>query len=119
MNRREVFRSSSQALTGGPVGGTPSGATFLRVLDDIERQDPTHKKHHLIICLTDGEANDADLFNRVLDSIQDGAYGDVQVLLMGLSLEPEDIKFFEDEECDDTRIRTIEAYEVEQQMILW
>merc|ERR1711904_144871 len=41
------------------------------------------------------------------------------VLLLGLSLEPEDIRFFEDEECDDTRIRTIEASEVEQQMILW
>jgi len=31
----------------------------------------------------------------------------------------EDIEWFEDEECDDTRIRTIEAYEVEQQLILY
>merc|ERR1711920_883995 len=31
----------------------------------------------------------------------------------------EDIEWFEDEECDDTRIRTIEAWEVEQQMILY
>jgi hypothetical protein len=71
----------------------------------------------LVLALTDGEANDAQLFNTTLDQIQDGKYGDVQVLLMGLSLDKEDIEWFEDEECDDTRIRSIEAYEVEQQMI--
>ena len=38
---------------------------------------------------------------------------------MGLSLEKGDIDWFEDEECDDTRIRTIEAFEVEQQRILY
>jgi len=119
MNRGQVFTSLAQAMARGPIGATPSGATFLRVLGDIERKDPEKTEPHLVLCLTDGEANDKARFNAVLDSIQDGAYGDVQVLLMGLSLEPEDIRFFEDEECDDTRIRTIEAYEVEQQMILW
>merc|ERR1711959_464998 len=69
--------------------------------------------------LTDGEANDKGLFNRTLDEIQDELWGDVQVCLMGLSLVPEDIAWFEDEECDDTRIRTIEPWEVEQQQILW
>merc|ERR1719313_1483357 len=73
----------------------------------------------LLLALTDGEANDKDDFNRVLDEIQDGLHGDVQVCLMGLSLEREDIEWFEDEECDDTRIRTIEPWEVEQQQILW
>merc|ERR1712196_725385 len=51
--------------------------------------------------------------------IQDGLHGDVQVCLLGLSLVPEDIEWFEDEECDDTRIRTIEPWEVEQQQMLW
>jgi len=73
----------------------------------------------LILALTDGEASDKAAFNAILDEIQDGLHGDVQVCLMGLSLEPEDIEWFEDEECDDTRIRTIEAWEVEQQMILY
>merc|ERR1719262_819725 len=59
------------------------------------------------------------MFNDILDEIQDGIHGDVQVCLMGLSLEPKDIEWFEDEECDDTRIRTIEAWEVEQQLILY
>ena len=54
-----------------------------------------------------------------MDEIQDELWGDVQVCLMGLSLVPEDIAWFEDEECDDTRIRTIEPWEVEQQQILW
>jgi hypothetical protein len=81
--------------------------------------DPSGKQTHLVFVLTDGEANDKDLFNRTLDAIQDELYGDVQVCLLGLSLEPEDIAWFEDEECDDTRIRTIEPWEVEQQQILW
>merc|ERR1711977_394706 len=59
------------------------------------------------------------MFNRTLDQVQDEMYGDVQVCLMGLSLQPEDIAWFEDEECDDTRIRTIEPWEVEQQQIMW
>merc|ERR1719326_366338 len=95
------------------------GGTFQRVLRDIRSMDPTAQRTHLILCLTDGEANDADLFNQTLDQIQDELWGDVQVCIMGLSLEPEDIAWFEDEECDDTRIRTIEPWEVEQQQILW
>merc|ERR1712187_217224 len=45
------------------------------------------------------------------------AYGDVQCCFMGLSLKPEDIEWFENEECDETRIRTVEAYEVEARQI--
>lgn len=59
-----------------------------------------------------------DSFNALLDSIQWGAHGDVQVCLNGLSLVPEDLEWFENEECDDTRIRTVEPFEVEQQQML-
>merc|ERR1719161_1902568 len=93
------------------------GMKFTNVLREFQ-QDRSGRPL-LILALTDGEANDKDLFNQVLDKIQDGVYGDVQVCLMGLSLEAEDIEWFEDEECDDTRIRTIEPFEVEQQQILW
>merc|ERR1712039_1153982 len=65
----------------------------------------------------DGEANDMVGFNRTLDEIQNGVYGDVQVCLMGLSLVKRDVEWFENEECDETRIRTIEAFEVEQRQI--
>ncbi|CAE7197943.1 unnamed protein product, partial [Symbiodinium pilosum] len=54
---------------------------------------------------------------QVLDEIQNRMYGDVQVCLMGLSLVKEDIEWFEQEECEDTRIRTIEAFEVENRQI--
>jgi hypothetical protein len=108
-DRNEIFRHP-------PGGRTPLGATIRRVLQDLKYSKPCT---HLILVLTDGEASDAMDFNRVLDEIQDGNHGDVQVCLMGLSLEPEDIKWFEDEECDDTRIRTIEPWEVEQEQILW
>jgi len=95
------------------------GSTFNRVLSDYEREGRREDRPCLILAFTGGEANDKDVFNRTLDQIQDGLHGDVQVCLMGLSLEPDDIEWFEDEECDDTRIRTIEAWEVEQQMILY
>merc|ERR1712127_617594 len=93
------------------------GRTMQRVLQDYKQSSANRPL--LLIAATDGEANDKNLFNQTLDQIQDGVYGDVQVLLLGLSLDPEDIEWFEDEECDDTRIRTIEAFEVEQQMILF
>merc|ERR1719326_1051546 len=95
------------------------GRTLNRVLQDIKSSDPLGEQTHLILALTDGEASDKDVFNRTLDQIQDELYGDVQVCLLGLSLEPEDIAWFEDEECDDTRIRTIEPWEVKQQQIMW
>lgn len=95
------------------------GHTLQQVLQDIRAADRLGKQTHLILALTDGEANDKALFNQTLDQIQDEIWGDVQVCLLGLSLEPEDIAWFEDEECDDTRIRTIEPWEVEQQQILW
>merc|ERR1719189_1381893 len=95
------------------------GSTFARVLSDYKQQGRKQGRPLLILALTDGEANDKDAFNGILDEIQDGVHGDVQVCLMGLSLEPEDIEWFEDEECDDTRIRAIEAFEVERQLILY
>jgi len=119
LNRSTTLSTASEVFQTGPRGGTPMGSTFRRVLRDIIAADPKKRQTHLILALTDGEANDKNDFNRVLDEIQDGNWGDVQVCLMGLSLEPEDIEWFEDEECDDTRIRTIEPWEVEQQQILW
>merc|ERR1719401_3137079 len=71
----------------------------------------------LLLVLTDGEADNMFTFNRTLDEIQNGVYGDVQVCLMGLSLVKADIEWFENEECDETRIRTVEAFEVEQRLI--
>jgi len=106
-------------LRQGPCGGTPMGSTFARVLNDYQNTGRAQDRPLLILALTDGEASDKNDFNNILDEIQDGLHGDVQVCLMGLSLQPEDIEWFEAEECDDTRIRTIEAYEVEQQMILY
>lgn len=112
-------QNCSGIFSQGPHGGTPMGATLQRVLQDIKSSDLRGQQTHLILALTDGEANDKSLFNQTLDQIQDGLWGDVQVCLLGLSLVPEDIAWFEDEECDDTRIRTIEPWEVEQQQILW
>lgn len=114
----EVDRIFSQP----PRGGTPMGSTLLQVLQDRQRDSAMGKcpsQTCLILALTDGEANDKTSFVNTLDDIQDGLWGDVQVCLLGLSLDKEDIDFFEDEECDDTRIRTIEPWEVEQQQILW
>merc|ERR1719254_117617 len=56
-------------------------------------------------------------FNALLDCVQNGQYGHMQVCLLGLSLVPADIEWFENEECDETRIRTVEAYEVEARQI--
>ena len=56
--------------------------------------------------------------NSVLDGVQNGAYGAVQVCFTGLSLVREDLEWFDQEECDGTRIRTIEPFEVEQQQML-
>merc|ERR1719469_1305145 len=72
----------------------------------------------LVLGITDGEANDMKSFAALLDYCQNGHFGDVQVCLLGLSLVKEDIEWFEMEECDETRIRTIEPYEVEIQQIL-
>merc|ERR1712048_333596 len=44
-------------------------------------------------------------------------YGDCQICLLGLSLDPKDVEWFETEECDETRIRTVEAYEIEARQI--
>lgn len=74
--------------------------------------------HGILIARAISQCPPWQAFNGVLDAIQNRQHGDVQVCLMGLSLVPEDIEWFEDEECDDTHIRTIEAFEVEQQQML-
>ncbi|CAE7758453.1 unnamed protein product [Symbiodinium microadriaticum] len=104
----EIFRSP-------PRGTTPMDRTLNQVLQDFA--PASTGKPLLILALTDGEANDMNAFNQVLDRIQNMVYGDVQVCLMGLSLVKEDIEWFEQEECEDTRIRTIEAFEVENRQI--
>jgi len=80
-----------------------------RVLSDFNREVRVSSPDSsmLVLIITDGEANDMPSFNRTLDEVQNGIWGDVQVCLMGLSLVREDVEWFENEECDETRIRTI------------
>jgi hypothetical protein len=117
LNRSYHSDDVTQIFRQSPAGRTPMGATLLQVLQDHRRESLSQTC--LVLVLTDGEATDKSIFVNTLDDIQDGLWGDVQVCLLGLSLDKEDIDFFEDEECDDTRIRTIEPWEVEQQQILW
>lgn len=105
-----------QIFSRRPSGTTPMSQTLRKVLQDLAPSSG-RSKGLLILVLTDGEANDMKDFNQVLDEIQNLRYGDVQVCLMGLSLIKEDIEWFENEECDETRIRTIEPFEVENRQI--
>lgn len=98
-----------------PQGTTPMTETLATVLRDARQGGEDNSL--LILVLTDGEANNMQTFNTLLDSVQNGVYQDTQVCLMGLSLVKEDIEWFENEECDETRIRTVEAFEVEQRQI--
>lgn len=110
-------------------GRTPTTETLLRALRarPAWEQGPARPAfwggggdpgtRRLILILTDGEANNMESFMQLLDQCQNGVYGDVQICMLGISLEPADIAWFEEEECDETRIRTIEAYEVEQRQI--
>jgi hypothetical protein len=121
-----------------PGGGTPMTETLLRALGSTPSSGmgnypttlagtydfpapsrPSQKERPMFILgMTDGEANDMKSFTALLDFVQNGTYGDVQICMMGLSLVPEDIEWFETEECDETRIRTVEPYEVELRQIL-
>jgi len=98
-----------------PGGGTPMTEVLRQALG--EHQSEAGSRPLLLLVITDGEANDMNSFNALLDEVQNGVYGDAQVCFMGLSLVPRDIEWFENEECDETRIRTVEAYEVEQRQI--
>ena len=98
-----------------PGGRTPMTEVLCQVLGEHQRE--AGHRPLLLLVLTDGEANDMVSFCRTLDEVQNGVYGDVQVCFMGLSLNAKDIEWFENEECDETRIRTVEAYEVEQRQI--
>eukprot|EP00928_Gymnodinium_smaydae_P038137 TRINITY_DN26359_c0_g1_i1.p1 TRINITY_DN26359_c0_g1~~TRINITY_DN26359_c0_g1_i1.p1 ORF type:complete len:501 (+),score=63.78 TRINITY_DN26359_c0_g1_i1:50-1504(+) len=104
----EVFRNA-------PAGSTAMTEALQLVLEDHKRECPNDPL--LILAITDGEANDMVSFNMTLDMIQNKVYGDVQVCLLGVSLVKKDIEWFENEECDDTRIRTVEAFEVENRQI--
>jgi len=105
-NMNEIFASQ-------PGGSTPMTECLRLALDDHLSETKTGQTL-LLLVVTDGEANNMKTFNQLLDQIQNGRYGDTQVCLMGLSLRQEDIEFFENEECEDTRIRTIEPFEEEQ-----
>merc|ERR1712146_631947 len=104
-----------------PGGTTPMTQALQRAIGDHLRAHPRERGNGgrllLLLVITDGEADDMVSFNNLLDECQNGRYGDVQVCLLGLSLVPRDIEWFENEECDETRIRTIEAYEVEARQI--
>ncbi|CAE8709177.1 unnamed protein product [Polarella glacialis] len=109
-----------------PQGRTPMTEALYAGLGDHKREagDPRTNRGNtgddnllLLLVITDGEADDMRSFSRVLDEVQNGVHGDVQVCLMGLSLVKSDIEWFEDEECEDTRVRTVEAFEVEQRQI--
>jgi len=108
-----------------PCGTTPMSETLSSALQDHKREIAAHHNAddhggdsllHLLV-LTDGEANNMNAFSRCLDEVQNNVHGDVQICIMGLSLVKEDIEWFEDEECEETRIHTVEAYEVEQRQI--
>ena len=116
VNGTKVYSSElDRVFANRPGGGTPLSEALLRALG--EHNAEAGGRTLLLLVLTDGEANDMVSFNRTLDECQNGVYGDVQVCFMGLSLVAKDIEWFENEECDDTRIRTVEPYEVEQRQM--
>lgn len=116
-NRRCSLSQMDALFASRPSGSTPMSRTLRNVLRDLAPSSGRSGRSLLILVLTDGEADDMQDFNQVLDEIQNMKYGDVQVCLMGLSLIKEDIEWFENEECDETRIRTIEPFEVENRQI--
>ena len=128
-----------------PGGSTPLPEVLARALRDHARE--AGGRGLLLLVLTDGEANSMPKLNTLLDAVQNGAYGDVQVgegrgflcwapsarmargpygrsgyggsrqcwrqvCLVGLSLLREDVDWFENEECDDSRVRTVEPFEM-------
>merc|ERR1712150_107553 len=101
----------------GPGGSTPMTECLMSAISD-HQQECGANESMLLLTITDGEANDMISFNRILDEVQNLVYGDIQVCLLGLSLVKQDIEWFENEECDETRIRTVEAFEVEQRQIM-
>uniref|UniRef100_A0A7S0ADV4 VWFA domain-containing protein n=1 Tax=Pyrodinium bahamense TaxID=73915 RepID=A0A7S0ADV4_9DINO len=111
---------SGIALFSRPPSGRASVSdTFRHVLQDMKDRDNEVTRTQLILVLTDGEAVDKADFSSILDEVQDGIHGDIQVCLVGLNLEPQGLEWFDDEECEATRIRTIRPWEVEQQQMLW
>jgi len=105
-----------QVFNHKPQGTTPMSSVLARAIGD-HQSSQLNNKTLLVLALTDGEADDMPGFNALLDQCQNNVYGDVQVCLLGLSLVQRDVEWFENEECDETRIRTIEAYEVEAMQI--
>ena len=105
-----------QLFSRKPAGSTPLPEVIAQALRDHARE--AAGRGLFLLVMTDGEANSMPKLNSLLDAIQNGAYGDVQVCLSGLSLLEEDLEWFENEECEGTRVRTVEPYEVEKQQML-
>lgn len=119
-----LLNGRSTKLRGSQLGSVfeqqPQGRTPLTdVVGQAVRDHVAEAADRMLLLLvvTDGEADNMQTFAAELDYVQNNVYGDVQVCFMGLSLVPQDIEWFEMEECDETRIRTVEAYEVEQRQI--
>jgi hypothetical protein len=67
----------------GPQGSTPMTEALQVALQGRNRATD---RPMLILAITDGEANNMQTFSILLDKIQNGVYGDVQVCILGLSL---------------------------------
>ena len=74
----------------------------------------TRDRHLQILMVTDGEANNMQSFNQILDATQNNYYGDVQLCILALSLQSRDVEFMDNEECEHIRVRAIEAFEIEE-----
>eukprot|EP00936_MAST-01D_sp_MAST-1D-sp1_P002848 g2848.t1 len=117
-SRRVRGAEADRIFRRAPTGSTPLPEVLKQVLRDHQAEAESHKRGLFVLVITDGEANSMSKLNAVLDGVQNGAYGAVQVCFSGLSLVREDLEWFDQEECDGTRIRTIEPFEVEQQQML-
>jgi len=119
----QLRRAGSERTAGAAgelFGQPPSGhASVSDALRQVLQEEGRPCGTRLILVLTDGEAVDRADFNAILDEIEDGVHGDTQVCLLGLNLEPQGLEWFEDAECEASRVRTIRPWEVEQQQMLW
>ncbi len=110
------FKSARDLARAQAVNNTQNTASQGSNTKNIKTALPNQTG--LILVLTDGEANDMSSFNGLLDEVQNGYHGDVQVLLVALSLIPSDVDWFENEECEDSRVRTVEAFQVERTQMI-
>jgi len=73
-----------QLFSRQPAGSTPLPEVIAQALRDHARE--AEGRGLFLLVLTDGEANSMGKLNSLLDAIQNGVHGDVQVCLSGLSL---------------------------------